>query len=81
MFGAGFGLAESIAEPFFFKNSATQVTTVNGADYRNMVVQFFVLKLQDMNVDDMWFQKDGGTCYRTRKTIQLLYGVLIFGVL
>ncbi|EFN79402.1 hypothetical protein EAI_09473, partial [Harpegnathos saltator] len=33
----------------------------------------FVSKLQDMDVDDMWFQQDGATCRTARETIQLLH--------
>ncbi|CAK9804715.1 hypothetical protein ANTQUA_LOCUS4205 [Anthophora quadrimaculata] len=38
-----------------------------------MIIQVFVPKLQDMNVDDMWFQQNGATCHTTRETIQLLH--------
>ncbi|CAK9806866.1 hypothetical protein ANTPLA_LOCUS5061 [Anthophora plagiata] len=38
-----------------------------------MIIQCFVPKLQDMYVNDMWFQQDGTTCYTARETIQLLH--------
>ncbi|EFN79524.1 hypothetical protein EAI_06736, partial [Harpegnathos saltator] len=65
--------AGGIIGPFFFKNAAGQAITVNGARYRDMIIQFFVPKLQDMDVDDMWFQQDGATCHTARETIQLLH--------
>ncbi|EFN78033.1 hypothetical protein EAI_06421, partial [Harpegnathos saltator] len=56
------------------ENAAGQaITAVNGARYRDMINQFFVPKLQDMDVDDMWFQQDGATCHTARETIQLLH--------
>ena len=30
-------------------------------------------KLQNMNVNNMWFQQDGAICHTTRETIQLLH--------
>ncbi|XP_078047551.1 uncharacterized protein LOC144475472 [Augochlora pura] len=62
-----------IIGPFFFENAAGQAITVNGARYRDMIIQFFVPKLQDMDVDGMWFQQDGATCHTARETIQLLH--------
>ena len=37
-----------------------------------MIIQFFVPKLQDMNMDDIWFQQDSAIYHAVRKTIQLL---------
>ncbi|EFN87925.1 hypothetical protein EAI_17175, partial [Harpegnathos saltator] len=66
--------AGGIIGPFFFENAAGQAITVNGARYRDMIIQFFVSKLQDMDVDDMCFQQDdGATCHTARETIQLLH--------
>ncbi|XP_078032646.1 uncharacterized protein LOC144467630 [Augochlora pura] len=62
-----------IIGPFLFENAAGQAITVNGARYRDMIIQFFVPKLQDMDVDGMWFQQDGTTCHTARETIQLLH--------
>lgn len=36
-------------------------------------MQFFLPKLQDMDVYDMWFQQDGAICHTARETIQLLH--------
>lgn len=52
----------------FFENAVGQAITVNDARYYNNSV--FLPKLQDMNVDDMWFQQDDTTA---RETIQLLH--------
>ena len=36
-------------------------------------MQFFVPKLQDMDVYNMWFQQDSVTCHTAQETIQLLH--------
>ncbi|CAK9813815.1 hypothetical protein ANTPLA_LOCUS7992 [Anthophora plagiata] len=74
-FRADFEL-EASSDTFFSENAADQTITVNGARYRDMIIQFFVPKLQDMNVDDMWFQQDGATCHIARETIHLLHDFL-----
>ena len=45
-----------IIEPYFFENEADQAATVNGARYRDMITQFFLPKLDDIYVANMWFQ-------------------------
>lgn len=59
--------------PFFFENAAGQGLTINGACYCDMITQFFVPKLQDKDVDNIWFQQDSATCHTARETIQLLH--------
>ena len=54
--------AGGIIRPIF-KNVTGQAITVNGTHYHNMIIQFFVPKLLDIDVDDMWFQQDGATCH------------------
>lgn len=39
----------------------------------HMIIQFFVPKLQDMDVEKMWFQQDGATYHTTREVTRLLY--------
>lgn len=36
-----------------------------------MINKPFVLELQNMDTDDMWFQQDGTTCHTTQETIRL----------
>lgn len=38
-----------------------------------MITDFFWLKLNDMDVDDMWFQHDGATCHTVDVTIDVLH--------
>ena len=37
----------------FFENEADQAATVNGARYRDMITQFFLPKLDDIDVANM----------------------------
>lgn len=48
----------SIIEPFFFENASDQSVTVNGAHWRDMIVQLFVPELHDKDESDMWFRQD-----------------------
>ena len=44
--------AGGIIGPYFFQNEAGQAATVNGARYR-MITQFFLPKLNDIDVTNM----------------------------
>ena len=57
--------AGGIIGPYFFENEAGHAATVNGARYLDMITQFFLPKLDDIDVANMWFERD--------KTIQLLH--------
>ena len=63
--------AGGIIGSYFFENEAGQTATVNGA--RNMIIQFFLPKLDDIDVANMWFQQDDVTCHTANETIQLLH--------
>ena len=56
-----------IIESYFFENEAGRAATVNGARYGDTITRFFLPKLDDIDVTNMWFQRD--------KTIQLLYEI------
>lgn len=65
--------AGGIIGPFFYENEAGQAQTVNGVRYREMITSFFLPRIEEMNVEGMWFQQDGATCHTARETIQLLH--------
>ncbi|GFT50056.1 uncharacterized protein TNCV_4356091 [Trichonephila clavipes] len=67
LFGALYGLVES-----FFKNDEGHNVTVNGDRYRAMITNFFILELNNHDVQELWFQQDGATCHTARATIDLL---------
>ncbi|GFT71347.1 uncharacterized protein NPIL_24301 [Nephila pilipes] len=60
-----------IIGPYFFESEAGQVVNVHGTRYHDRTL-FFLPKVDDIDVDDMWFQQDGSTCPTASETIQLL---------
>ncbi|GFV82100.1 putative DD41D transposase [Trichonephila clavipes] len=46
--------------------------TVNGDRYRAIITNFFILELNNHDVQELWFQQDGATCHTARVTIDLL---------
>ncbi|XP_053949535.1 uncharacterized protein LOC128857797 [Anastrepha ludens] len=61
-----------IIGPYFFQNEAGQAVTVISVRYREMITNFLWPELEDMDVDDMWFQQDGATCHTANETMALL---------
>lgn len=55
--------AGGIFGPHFFRNERNQPVTVNGERYRTMITDFFWPELDDMDLDDIWFQQDGATSH------------------
>ncbi|CAB3238242.1 unnamed protein product [Arctia plantaginis] len=64
--------AGGVIGPFFFENAAGQTTTVDGARYRAMLTEFFLLQLNELGLEDMWFQQDGATAHTARATTDIL---------
>ncbi|GFU42141.1 uncharacterized protein TNCV_4553551 [Trichonephila clavipes] len=66
------GLRSSELGESFFKNDEGHNVTVNGDRYRAMITNFFILELNNHDVQELWFQQDGATCHTARATIYLL---------
>ncbi|GFW95058.1 peptidoglycan-recognition protein 2 [Trichonephila clavipes] len=64
--------AGGIIGPYFFKNDEGHNVTVNGDRYRAMITNFSIPELNNHDVQELWFQQDGATCYTARATIDLL---------
>ncbi|GFW40940.1 uncharacterized protein TNCV_4369881 [Trichonephila clavipes] len=64
--------AGGIIGPYFFKNDEGHNVTVNGDRYRAMITNFFIPKLNNHDVQELWFQQDGATFHTDRATIDLL---------
>lgn len=64
--------AGGIIGPYFFKNADGRRVTVNGERYRGMIRDYFIPRLEGLDVADMWFQQDGATCHTSNMTIDLL---------
>lgn len=60
-----------IIGPYFFEENERTVS-VNAVRYREMITTFFLPKLQEMNIGDVWFQQDGATAHTARCSIELL---------
>lgn len=60
-----------IIGPYFFEENGRAVT-VNAARYMKMIEEFFLPRLEQMNVRDVWFQQDGATAHTARGPMDLL---------
>ena len=60
--------------PYFFKDAANRNVTANGERYREMICNFFLTKIQELDLHDIWLQQDGATCHTARVTMALLRG-------
>ena len=63
---------EGIIGPYFFENEAGLAVMVNGLRYRTMINEFLWPELEDMDVDDVYFQQEGAMCHTSGETIGLL---------
>ena len=57
---------------FFLENEQGAAVTVNGERYRAMLNEFLFPKIEEDDMDDIWFQQDGATCHTANVTIDLL---------
>ena len=69
-----FAAAGDIIGLYFFENEAGQAATVNR--YRDRITQFFLPKLDDIDVANMWFQDD----VIANETIQLPHFLLVYSL-
>lgn len=58
--------------PYFFENNHGRTVTVNSERYGRMLTDYFFTKIEDYDLDDMWFQQDGATSHVTRANRDLL---------
>ena len=61
-----------IIGPYFFEDGNGQTVTVNGQRYNDMINDFLIPKVNEMNVIDPYFQQDGVTCHTTRLNMEIL---------
>ncbi|GFY21535.1 uncharacterized protein TNCV_1166831 [Trichonephila clavipes] len=61
--------ADGIIGPYF-KNDEGHNVTLNGDRYRAMFTNFFIPKLNNHDVQELWFQQGGATCHTARATIE-----------
>ena len=61
----------AIIGPYFFEENEDTVT-VNAVRYREMITTFFLPKLEEMDIGDVWFQQDGATAHTAQASMKLL---------
>ena len=66
--------AGRIIGPYFFENEDGAAVPVHGLRYRTMINEFLWSELEDMDVEDDYFQQDGATCHTSGETIDLFRG-------
>ena len=66
-------LSRGIIGPFFFKNEQEEAVTVNGDRYRAMFNEFLFTKIEEEDIGNIWFQKDGPTCHTAEATLDTLF--------
>lgn len=64
--------ANGVLGPHFFENENGEAETVNGERYRQMLNNFLWPRLEDMDLNNLYFQQDGATCHTARETLNLL---------
>ena len=57
---------------YFYENEAKAAVSVNGLRYRTIINEFLWPELEDMDVDDVYFQQNDATCHTSGETIGLL---------
>ena len=70
-----------IIGPFFIENEKRTAVTVNGERYRAMLNECLSPKIEEDDMDDIWFQLDGATCHTANVTIDLLRIVFENGII
>jgi hypothetical protein len=56
----------------FFKNGVGQTLTVNGERYRAIINDFLMPQLDELALENMWFQQDGATAHTALETNDIL---------
>ena len=56
-------LFRGIIASIFFKIKQEEAITVNGDRYLAMLNEFLYTKIEEKNIDNIWFQQDSVTCH------------------
>ena len=57
---------------FFFENEQGDAITANSDCYRALLSEFLFTKIEEEDIDHIWFQQDGATCYTAAATLDVL---------
>ena len=58
--------------PYFRRDDQDRHFSVNGKRYRSMITEYFWPQLDDIDLEDMWFQQVGATSHTANVAINLL---------
>ena len=61
--------SRGIIGPFFFENEQGEAVTFNGDRYRVMLKEFLFTKIEEEDIGNIWFQKNGATCHTSEATL------------
>ena len=67
--------SRGIIETCFFENEQGEAVTVNGDRYRAMLNEFLFTKIEEEDIDNIWFKQDGATCHTAETTLDVLLPV------
>ena len=61
--------SRGIIEPFFFENEQGEAVTVNGDPYRAMLNEFLFTKIEEKDIDNIWYRQVSAMCHTTEATL------------
>ena len=64
--------SKGIIGPFFFENEQGEAVKVNGDRYRSILNEFLFTKIEEEDIDNIWFQQDGATCHTAETALDVL---------
>ena len=64
--------SRGIIGPFLFENEKGEAVTINGDRYRAMLIEFLFTKIEEENIGNIWFQKDGAKCHTSEAILDVL---------
>ena len=65
----------------YFENVDGTTVTVNSERYGHMITDFFLLAIEEYDLENMWFQQDGSKCHTTRANMVLLQKTFLVRVI
>ena len=67
--------------PFFFENEQGEAVTVNDDRYRAMLNEFLSTKIEEEDIGNIWFQRDGATCHTAEAILDVLRPVFQYRII
>ena len=61
-----------IVGPYFFEDANGNAESINGDQYKQMIREYLLPEMRNMNVENIFFQQDGATAHTTRESLEVL---------